>query len=347
MNDYNYRMDENDDPLIEDCNKLMFANYYSSKQSVNAFDALMRNKEGIQDAFIAYWDRTSARFAKNPYVVGFDPLNEPLAGNMYKYPENQIPGYTDKEFLAPMYEKIYAKYKANDEDALMWFEPVVHPDITAEEPANVFPVGFVSPPGGEIGSNKHILNDHTYCCQLNSTICSSGEPDQTRADDCYDWHHLRISTRDEDAKRLGVPLMISEFGACLTEGPCKMEIDQVGKVTDEYLVGWAYWQFKYYEDLTTSASSGSIGGEGFYNGDGSLQEYKVKALARSYMQYTQGVLTKQAFDVDTAEFNVEFKAKTNIQAPSVAYLSSEYYYQDGFDFKVTDEAGEALDDSAY
>ena len=47
MNDYNYRMDENDDPLIEDCNKLMFANYYSSKQSVTAFDALMRNKEGI------------------------------------------------------------------------------------------------------------------------------------------------------------------------------------------------------------------------------------------------------------------------------------------------------------
>jgi hypothetical protein len=84
--------------------------------------------------------------------------------------------------------------------------------------------------------------------------------------------------------------------------------------------------------LTTSASEGSVGGEGFYNGDGTLQEYKVKALARSYMQYTQGVLTKQSFDVDTSEFNVEFTAKTSIEAPSVAYLSSDYYYEDGFSF---------------
>ena len=61
------------------------------------------------------------------------------------------------------------------------------------------------------------------------------------ANECLAWHKKRISTRDKDAKRLGVPLMISEFGACLTEGPCKQEIDQVGQVADEYLVGWAYW----------------------------------------------------------------------------------------------------------
>jgi len=30
---------------------------------------------------------------------------------------------------------------------------------------------------------------------------------------------------------------------------------------DDNLAGWAYWQFKYFEDLTTSAGTGS---EGFY-----------------------------------------------------------------------------------
>jgi len=68
-------------------------------------------------------------------------------------------------------------------------------------------------------------------------------------------------------------------------------------VADENLVGWAYWQFKYYEDLTTSAGTGS---EGFYNQDGSLQDWKAKALARSYLQYTQGVLTKQYFNTETS-----------------------------------------------
>ena len=51
-------------------------------------------------------------------------------------------------------------------------------------------------------------------------------------------------------------------------------------VADEHLVGWAYWQFKYYADLTTSAGTGS---EGFYNADGSLQGWKAKALSRSYL----------------------------------------------------------------
>jgi hypothetical protein len=38
-------------------------------------------------------------------------------------------------------------------------------------------------------------------------------------------------------------------------------------VADEILAGWAYWQYKTYEDLTTSASTGA---EGFWNKDGSL-----------------------------------------------------------------------------
>ena len=42
---------------------------------------------------------------------------------------------------------------------------------------------------------------------------------------CRMWHEYRIGTRKNDAERLGVPLMITEFGACLTEGPCTQEIN--------------------------------------------------------------------------------------------------------------------------
>jgi len=65
------------------------------------------------------------------------------------------------------------------------------------------------------------------------------------------------------------------------------------------LVGWAYWEFKTYKDLTTSAKTGS---EGFYNNDGTLQDYKVKALARTYNMLSQGTLKYQNFDMDTAIF---------------------------------------------
>jgi len=74
--------------------------------------------------------------------------------------------------------------------------------------------------------------------------------------------------------------------------------------------------------LTTSAGTGS---EGFWNQDGSLQDFKVKALARSYMPLTQGTLTSMKFDTETADFNVNFNYSATA-AESVAYLNQEYWY---------------------
>lgn len=110
MDDFGYRLDENGDPLIEDCLQKMFADYYTTRQSQVAFDALYNNKMGLRDKFVAFWDRSSAEFADNPWVVGFDPLNEPYPGNNANNLYLNIPGYFDKEKLAPMYSEIYEKY---------------------------------------------------------------------------------------------------------------------------------------------------------------------------------------------------------------------------------------------
>ena len=53
---------------------------------------------------------------------------------------------------------------------------------------------------------------------------------------------------------------------------CIREIRQVTDITDEKLLGWAYWQYKTYKDLSTSAGTQS---EGFYANDGSIQGKKV------------------------------------------------------------------------
>lgn len=111
-------------------------------------------------------------------------------------------------------------------------------------------------------------------------MCDSGEPDPKRLSECVEFNKRRIKVRNEDAKRYGVPLIISEFGACLNSTVCVNEIGIVTDACDEHLNGWAYWEFKKYKDLTTSAGTGS---EGFYNNDGSLQDGKVRALARTYI----------------------------------------------------------------
>ena len=224
MDDYGYAKDSNGDYEITDCQKHFFADYYTSPQSMKAFDALYENKQGLQDKFVAFWDATSSYLTHNPFVMGFDPLNEPYVGNFLKNPSLMMPGNFDKNRLAPMYSRVFEKYYANDNDSIMFFEPATYPDVIGLFGGIIVPVGFEKPPGGEIGSPNHVLNDHTYCCQLSPDACATGEPDLNLASECYDWHTKRIGMRSADAERLGLPLIISEFGACLTEAPCTQEI---------------------------------------------------------------------------------------------------------------------------
>lgn len=311
---------------------------------MKAFDALYLNKNNLQDKFVEYWDVTSKALTHNQYVIGFDPLNEPYPGNTIKRPNLLIPGNFDRQRLAPMYTRVFERYQKNDPDSIMWFEPATFPDIISGIRGGVITeVGFEVPPGGEKGSNHHVLNDHTYCCQLGNDPCPNGEPDINRADDCLAWHEKRISTRSKDAERLGLPLHITEFGACLTEGPCTQEITQVTSTADKYLAGWAYWQFKNYEDLTTSAGTAS---EGFYLPDGSLEAWKVKALARTYLMFTQGTPIENTFNHETAHFTAKFKVDTSIDAPTQIYFSTDYYYSEGIDYEV-EHYGFKLDPSTY
>ena len=63
---------------------------------------------------MSYWDHVSARLANNPYVVGYDPLNEPWPGNPIKDISLLKPGHMDKKYLAPMYANIFDKYQTHD-----------------------------------------------------------------------------------------------------------------------------------------------------------------------------------------------------------------------------------------
>lgn len=83
---YNWRYDADGNPLIEDCQKHLFALYYNMPETIDLFDRLYDNIGGMQDSFIAYWEVVSKRFAGNKYVIGYDPLNEPMASSLFSDP---------------------------------------------------------------------------------------------------------------------------------------------------------------------------------------------------------------------------------------------------------------------
>lgn len=262
-------------------------------------------------------------------MVGYDPLNEPFPSNILTDPSLFLePGKFDKVGLEPLYKRAFNEaYQPADPTKIMFFEPGEFPDEIGILGGFVFNLGFTAPPGGEKGSALHVLNDHSYCCQLDPFICATGEPDITKMEECKAWHYKRVGTRAEDAERYGIPLFISEFGACLNSTSCVQEIKLLADVCDEYLTGWAYWQLKNFADLTTSAGTGS---EGFYNNDGTLQDGKVKALTRTYMMATQGTLKSMEFSTESSNFEARFDVNTAIQQPSVLYYNQQYWYSTGF-----------------
>jgi hypothetical protein len=137
---------------------------------------------------------------------------------------------------------------------------------------------------------------------------------------------------------------MSEFGACLDSEVCGREITQVADVCEDWLLGWSYWQYKTYKDLTTSAGNKS---EGFYNVDGSLQNVKVKALSRPYVPLAQGEIIKNKLDHASGNFSATIQVDTTINAPTVVFANTkargDAWYPNGFNHQVTDDAGNLVE----
>ena len=82
-------------------------------------------------------------------------------------------------------------------------------------------------------------------------ICDDGDVPMDRLPECKEFHYRKMGTKKKDANRLGVPIMISEWGACSDSLACAAELNNVQDVMDEYAASWAYWQMKGFQDFTT------------------------------------------------------------------------------------------------
>lgn len=237
------KRDQNNDPLWSECSKVPdFGNLYGTPEVQTLFREFFKNSQGSLDAFTRFWYHIAAKLGDNKYVIGFDPLNEPIGSA--KDPFNfvkmlLVEGVLDRENLEPMYAKIFNALYAANNHSIIYFEPYVFPDILPFKVAGlqvsklVRPVGFTTPPGGQFGSVNHALNGHTYCCQLNHDVCeASGEPVKGSDAECNEWHENRLGVRNDDAKRLGIPFVVTEFGACMNTEDCTRELTQVTDICE-------------------------------------------------------------------------------------------------------------------
>ncbi len=64
----------------------------------------------MQDKFVEYWKAVATRFANNPFIVGYDPLNEPFPSNIFTDPTLFLePGKFDRVGLEPLYNRTFVE----------------------------------------------------------------------------------------------------------------------------------------------------------------------------------------------------------------------------------------------
>ena len=114
-------MDSQGNPVIEDCLKHLFAQYYATPEAMSAFERLYKNTHGLQDRFADFWNVTSFFFKNNPYVLGYDIINEPQTANAYSEPWLYLPGMFDRAVLQPLYQRMNSVIRANDKKKIVFF----------------------------------------------------------------------------------------------------------------------------------------------------------------------------------------------------------------------------------
>jgi endoglycosylceramidase len=326
IKEYNYREDDNGIPLIEDCVKGNFMFYHTSPDLTSIYSQFYKNEKGILDKFILFWKVLANKFKSNQYVIGYDLWNEPWPGDFYNNISKWIPGRSDKEDLLPMYRKLDKEIREIDNDYVMMFEPTPFPDVLPVL-GGIILGGFKEAPLPTQFNDRQVLNMHSYCCQASPTMCKNGEPPLESKETCRKHHFNKLKYMNNYGKEFNMSTILTEFGACKNSEACFNEITSVGDAADENLVSWTYWMYKPYKDFTTTCTEDA---EGMFNLDGSVQKWKVKALARTYIQAFQGVPLRQRYDSNTKVFEAEFIPNPSINSPSELYFLQDLNYPKGY-----------------
>lgn len=303
-------------PAIDQCLQKTFSAYYLSDAVGQAFQRLYTNTSGLITSLQAYWSLIASNFSTEESVLGYELINEPWPGAVYEHPTLLYPGVADKQNLFPLYKLLNAVIRNVDDQHIIFFEKALTDLVGA--------TGFPSGPGGVGYNDRQAYSYHVYCGGTDK----QGNPRHVMVCDGEDY--LLYETFMGDLKRLGCGGFMTEFGAM---GNSTNSIENIGyllEMAESHLQSWSYWQYKYYDDLTTTGH-----GEAFYDENGDLEAGKVRALSRTYAYAIAGIPTSSTFDPSSSKFEFSYILNTNIASPTEIYLNEAWYYANGYKVSIT------------
>ena len=256
------------------------------------------NHEYLQDHYIQSWQKVVERFKDDPMVIGYDIMNEPHASD--------ITANFESNWLQKFYERVIAGIREKDNDKWIFFEP------------RSFGVNFGIPSYlGKVsdvreGEQRLVYAPHEYPLSLHEGDKPYNVFDRRNI---IDWSKNR-------AKELNLhetPFLIGEFGGSDNTPGFQEYLEEITNLFDYMGAGWTYW-------------SNDRGSWGLIDGSGN-ENPKVKYLVRTYPRAVAGNPVRFSFDVNSADFELEFEHKPGVSGPTEIFVPARHY-PNGFDVKV-------------
>ena len=69
--------------------------------------------------------KIALRFKDNPFVLGYELLNEPWLGDVYKNIEYLYPPYAEKNNLVKLYNYISDRIRSVDKNHIIFYQPII------------------------------------------------------------------------------------------------------------------------------------------------------------------------------------------------------------------------------
>lgn len=246
----------------------------------------------LQDHYVMAWQKVVQRFKDNPYVIGYDLMNEPHGGDLVK----TMFGEFEKKQLAPFYNRLIKGIREVDQDKWIFFEP------------RSFGVNFglesYLPKIDDQRNGQPRIQYAPHCYPL---FMEQSKYDGNSKKQLLEWE----KRRNVELKKQNTGMHIGEFGFDPYWPGMDIFFKDFFEMADRNMYNWTYW-------------SSDPGGWGPWNPD--LTESPImNHLIRVYPRAIAGEPVSFRYDADTRTFHFTYNNNPAIRQPTEIFIPERFF----------------------